>query len=133
MSVRTRCHLVSNGVEIMRAIGVDAMHGEIHVTSRPAEGSAFAPVTKRSGKQIVVVMRRACQVWLRTAVYHWVRVAVMQDAHTRTRYAALRKRGQPHGQALRSVANRLLAMACAMLSSGTLFDPTRMSQRQATA
>jgi transposase len=95
--------------------------------------SGIAPVTKRSGKQIVVVMRRACQVRLRTAVYHWARVAVMQDAHTRTRYAALRKRGQPHGQALRSVANRLLAMACAMLSSGTLFDPNRMSQRQSAA
>jgi transposase len=93
--------------------------------------SGIAPVTKRSGKQIVVVMRQACQVRLRTAVYHWARVAVMQDPHTRTRYAALRKRGQPHGQALRSVANRLLAMVCAMLSSGSLFDPHRLSQRQA--
>jgi transposase len=93
--------------------------------------SGVAPVTKRSGKQIVVIMRQACQVRLRTAVYHWARVSVMQDSHTRTRYAALRKRGQPHGQALRSVANRLLAMACAMLNSGTLFDPNRMSQRQA--
>ena len=95
--------------------------------------SGIAPVTKRSGKQIVVVMRQACQVRLRTAVYHWARIAVMQDLHTRTRYAALRKRGQPHGQALRSVANRLLAMACAMLSSGTLFDPDRMPRRQAAA
>lgn len=95
--------------------------------------SGIAPVTKRSGKQIVVVMRQACQMRLRTAVYHWARVAVMQDLHTRTRYVALRKRGQPHGQALRSVANRLLAMACAMLSTGTLFDPNRMAQRQATA
>jgi transposase len=94
--------------------------------------SGIAPVTKRSGKQIVVVMRQACHIRLRTAVYHWARVAVMQDLHTRTRYAALRKRGQPHGQALRSIANRLLAMACAMLSSRTLFDPNRMSQRQAT-
>jgi transposase len=94
--------------------------------------SGIAPITKRSGKQIIVVMRQACQVRLRTAVYHWARVAVMQDSHTRTRYAALRKRGQPDGQALRSVANRLLAMACAMLSSGTLFDPNRMSQRQST-
>lgn len=95
--------------------------------------SGVAPVTKRSGKQIVVVMRQACQVRLRTAVYHWARVAVMQDPNTRTRYAALRKRGQPHGQALRSIANRLLAVACAMLNSGTLFDPTQVSQRQAAA
>jgi transposase len=95
--------------------------------------SGVAPVTKRSGKQIVVVMRQACRVRLRTAVYHWARVAVMQDPHTRTRYTALRKRGQPHGQALRSVANRLLAVVCAMLNSGTLFDPDRVSQRQATA
>jgi hypothetical protein len=58
---------------------------------------------------------------------------VTQDAHTRTRYAALRRRGQPHGQALRSVANRLLAIACAMLNSGTPFDPARVPQGCAAA
>jgi transposase len=95
--------------------------------------SGIAPVTKRSGKQLVVVMRQACQVRLRTAVYHWARIAVTKDAHTRTRYAALRRRGQPHGQALRSVANRLLAIACAMLNSGTPFDPARVPQGSAAA
>src|SRR6201997_5449277 len=33
--------------------------------------SGAAPVTKRSGKSCVVVMRQACHMRLRSAVYHW--------------------------------------------------------------
>ena len=35
----------------------------------------------------------------------------------------LRDRGHSHGRALRSIADRLLAIACAMLRNGTLYDP----------
>ena len=35
-----------------------------------------APVTKRSGKSRIVLMRQAAHVRLRNAVYHWARVAV---------------------------------------------------------
>src|SRR3954447_19602137 len=38
--------------------------------------SGVAPVTKRSGKSCIVVMRYAAQVRLRNAVFHWARVAV---------------------------------------------------------
>jgi hypothetical protein len=41
----------------------------------------------------------------------------------RARYTALRKRGHSHGRALRSVADRLLALACVLLQRQTLFDP----------
>ena len=37
-------------------------------------------------------------------------------------YEALRTRGHTHGRALRSVADRLLAVACAMLKTGTLYQ-----------
>ena len=84
-----------------------------------------APVTRRSGKRCVVVMRQACHVRLRTAVYHWARVAIQHDELSRLRYRELRKRGHSHGRALRTVADRLLAVACAMLRSRTLFDPAR--------
>lgn len=84
--------------------------------------SGIAPVTRRSGKRCVVVMRYACHGRLRNAVYHWARVAMQRDAGSRERYAALRKRGHGHARALRSVADRLLAVACAMLTNGTLFD-----------
>lgn len=85
--------------------------------------SGVAPVTKRSGRRCIVIMRQACQVRLRTAVYHWARIAIQHDELSRRRYASLRQRGHSHGRALRSVADRLLAVACAMLTRQAVFDP----------
>lgn len=92
-----------------------------------------APVTKRSGKRTFVVRRLAVHHRLRNAVYHWARVAVQHDPLSRSKYAALRKRGHTHARALRSVADRLLAVACAMLEDQTLFDPNHPRQRRVTA
>lgn len=91
--------------------------------------AGVAPITKRSGKSCIVLMRQAAHVRLRNAVYHWARVAVQHDLKTRVKYAALRIKGHGHARALRSVADRLLAVACAMLESRTLFDPHRARQR----
>ncbi len=85
--------------------------------------SGVAPVTRSSGKRRLVVMRLACHRRLRNAVYHWARVAVQVDSLCRTKYAALRARGHSHGRALRSVADRLLKVACTMLQNQTLYDP----------
>jgi hypothetical protein len=85
--------------------------------------SGVAPVTKRSGKSHVVTMRYAAHVRLRRAVYHWARVAAQHDHRSRARYAALRRRGHPHGRAIRGVADRLLALACVLLQRQALFDP----------
>lgn len=85
--------------------------------------SGVAPVTKRSGKSHVVVMRYAAHVRLRNTVYHWARAATQHDPRSRSRYAALRKRGHSHGRAIRSVADRLLGLACVLLARQTLFDP----------
>jgi transposase len=93
--------------------------------------SGVAPVTRRSGKRRVVLMRQACHRRLRDAVYHWARVAIQHDELSRRRYAELRKRGHSHGRALRSVADRLLAVACAMLDRQTPFDPAHASARAA--
>lgn len=84
-----------------------------------------APVTKRSGKSCRVEMRHACSVRLRSAVYHWARTATQHDPRAKARYVALRARGHTHGRALRGVADRLLAVACAMLQRRTVFDPNR--------
>lgn len=91
-----------------------------------------APVTKRSGKRLVVIMRQACQLRLRNAVYHWARVASQHDAKSRQRYQALRARGHSHARALRSVGDRLLAVACAMLTSGQAFNPNHGAYLQTT-
>ena len=87
--------------------------------------TGVAPVTRRSGKSHIVVRRLACHHRLANAVYHWARVAVQHDPTSRAKYAQLRSRGHSHGRALRSVADRLLGVACAMLNQGQTFDPAR--------
>ena len=83
-----------------------------------------APITKRSGKSRIVIRRLACHPRLRNAVYHWANAAIQYDDKSRAKYDALRARGHSHARALRSVADRLLVVACAMLKNGTLFDPS---------
>jgi transposase len=82
----------------------------------------ISPITKRSGKSTVVVMRQACNQRLRNATHHWAHNAVLQDPHARAHYAALRSRGHKHARALRSVASRLLEVLLAMLRSGQPYD-----------
>lgn len=59
------------------------------------------PVTKRSGRSHLVIMRHAAHVRLRNVTYHWTRVATRRDPACRARYATLRGRGHPHGRALK--------------------------------
>jgi len=92
-----------------------------------------APVTKRSGKRCIVLMRQACHLRLRTAVYHWARVAIQHDELSRQRYGQLRKRGHSHGRALRTIGDRLLAVACAMLKTHSLFEPDHKGCKAAVA
>jgi len=87
--------------------------------------TGIAPVTKRSGKSCRVEMRKACSRRLRTSLYHWARVAMQHSPRVRAQYSSLRSRGHSHGRALRGVADRLLAVACAMLKSRTLYDPAK--------
>lgn len=82
-----------------------------------------APITRRSGKTTFVVRRLAVNRRLQNAVYHWALAAIRLDPTNRAKYDALRQRGHSHARALRSVADRLLAVACAMLRNRTLFDP----------
>ncbi|MDE2645517.1 MAG: IS110 family transposase [Bacteroidota bacterium] len=86
-----------------------------------------APVTRQSRKSRQVVRRKAGLGRLSNAIYHWSRVAIQHDPVSKAKYDALRDRGHTHGQALRSVADRLLAVACAMLRDQTLYDPSRQS------
>lgn len=92
--------------------------------------SGVAPVTKRSGKSCIVIMRYAAQLRLRNAVFHWARVAVLNDPKCRSRYAALRARGHSYGRALRSVADRLLGIACVLLQRQVLFNPNHGAPTQ---
>ena len=93
--------------------------------------TGVAPVTRRSGKSHVVLRRYACNQRLANAMYHWARAAVQHDPTSRAKYAALRSRGHNHARALRSVADRLLNVACAMLKAGTTFNSSLGTQKTA--
>jgi transposase len=88
--------------------------------------SGVAPVTKQSGKRRLVVMRHGCNPCLRHALYHMARVAMQRDAHFSSVYAALRAKGQRHGQALRNIGDRLLRILIAMLRHRTCYDASRI-------
>jgi transposase len=103
------------------AEATDALQRRDYSALRSLTG--VAPVTRRSGKSCFVVRRHACHRRLANAVYHWARIATQHDRTSRAKYAALRSRGHSHGRALRSVADRLLNVACSMLKSGTTFKP----------
>ena len=107
----------------------DALQRRDYAALRSLTG--VAPVTKRSGKSCIVVRRQACHNRLANAMYHWARVAVQYDPRSRAKYTTLRNRGHSHGRALRSVADRLLAVACAMLKTGTTFNPVLATQKAA--
>jgi transposase len=93
--------------------------------------SGQAPVTRRSGKQCIVLRRYACNRRLQNAVYHWSRVAAQHDQASKSRYAELRRRGHGHARALRGVGDRLLYVLCATLKRQTLYDPDYKTARTA--
>jgi len=98
-----------------------ALEGRNHQALRCLCG--VAPVTRRSGKSTIVTRRLASNRRLVRAAHHWAGVAMQKDPVSKAKYAALRARGHSHPRALRSVADRLLGVACAMLRHGTLFEP----------
>lgn len=87
--------------------------------------SGVAPVRIESGATKWIARRLTVQHELREAIYHWARVASVCDPLSKARYQALRARGHSHGRALRTVGDRLLAIACAMLRDGTRYDSQR--------
>ena len=93
--------------------------------------SGVAPVTKRSGRKLVVCQRRAVNQLLQNALYHWAANACLHDAHCKQKYQALRQRGKSHGQALRTVGDRLLNVVCAMLRSNSLYQVPHSLQEAA--
>lgn len=109
------------------AEGFDVLQRRDYAALRSLTG--VAPVTKSSGKSRIVLRRQACQHRLANAMYHWARVAVQHDQRSRAKYAALRSRGHSHGRALRSVADRLLNVACAMLRTGTTFNASFATEK----
>lgn len=76
------------------------------------------------------LMRYGCNLRVRNGVYHGSRVSMQHDPRSREHYHRLRSKGHSHGRALRGLADRVLALLCAMLKSGTVYDPLRRQVAQ---
>ncbi len=82
--------------------------------------------TRESGNTLDVVAVCVNRIGMERRTRHPIansRVAVQGDATCKARYQALRKAGHSHGRALRTVGDRLLETACAMMRSRSLYDP----------
>ncbi|MXW44307.1 MAG: IS110 family transposase [Candidatus Dadabacteria bacterium] len=81
-----------------------------------------APVTRQSGKSRQVVRRRAVCRSLANAFHTPGGIAVKHDPVSRVKYEALRAKGHGYCRSVRTVCDRLLLVACAILKKGELFD-----------
>ncbi len=81
-----------------------------------------APVTRQSGKSKQVVRRRAVCRSLSDALHVLGGIAAIHDPVSRARYQSLRARGLGYCRSVRTVCDRLLLVACAILEKGELFD-----------
>ena len=81
-----------------------------------------APVTKQSGKSKYVVRRRAVCRNLSDALHVLGGIAAIHDPVSKARYQSLRARGLGYCRSVRTVCDRLLLVACAILEKGEMFD-----------
>lgn len=87
--------------------------------------SGSAPVTRASGKKREVTRRVARNRRLADATFCWAESAVRHSPGAREFYRRLRNRGQPHNQAIRVIAYKLVGKLHACLRDRTLFDEQR--------
>jgi len=87
--------------------------------------SGPAPVTRASGKKREVTRRVARNRRLADATFCWAESAVRHSPGARECYRRLRRRGQPHNQAIRVIAYKLVGKLHACLRDRTLYDEHR--------
>ena len=81
-----------------------------------------SPITKASGKHLVVLARYARNRRLADACYLWAFSSLSVSPGARAFYDARRAAGDTHHRALRALANRLVGILHGCLRHGTLYD-----------
>ena len=87
--------------------------------------SGMSPITKASGTRRVVLARYACNRRLGDALFLQAYAALRVSPGARAYYDQHRDRGATHYQALRAVANRLVAILHGCLANHTCYDEHR--------
>lgn len=84
------------------------------------------PRVRKSGRSVNGSRaRRGGNKALKNAIMQSVQVAITRDGPEREYYDRKRAEGKGHRQALRSLARRRVGLIYAMLSDGTLYEPSR--------
>jgi transposase len=81
-----------------------------------------APVTRRSGKQLTIACRLACNRHLRQAAMQWAFCSLTRSDWARDFYDRQRANGKTHYKALRALANRWLELLWHLLHKRALYD-----------
>lgn len=81
-----------------------------------------SPVTRASGKQLVVAARRGGNRRLGDVCLRWALCAIQSSPGARRYYDALRVRQKTNTQALRAVANRLVGILHSCLAKRAYYD-----------
>jgi transposase len=84
-----------------------------------------APVTRASGKSLVVMQRKVKNQRLAAAGYVWSFAALTASPEARAHYDRRRAAGDRHPAALRNLFNRFLGQLHHCLSTGQHYDPRR--------
>ena len=84
-----------------------------------------APGTIRFGDSYRISKHRASHQRLQQVLYHWTQVATQRESSCKEKYQVFQQREHGHSQELYSVANLMLSVACAILTTQTEFNPQR--------
>lgn len=94
-------------------------------TFRHLQGHAgTVPVTDRSGKQVLVKFRFACNLHLRDAAQQFAFQSLRQSEWALAYYTRCRGRGHPHHYALRALAAKWLKIIFVLWSRRVAYDET---------
>ena len=93
-----------------------------------------APITRASGRSVVVLARHARNRRLADALEQWAFCSLTQSPGARRYYDQLRARNKTHRQALRQLANRWVGILHTCLDRGVRYDEhLAWNHRQPTA
>jgi hypothetical protein len=108
------------GARVLGEFGDDRTRFPTAKSRKNYAGSA--PITKASGRSLVVLARHARNRRLADALQQWAFCSLTQSAGARHYYDQLRCRDKTHQQALRQLANRWVGILHTCLDRQTTYD-----------
>jgi hypothetical protein len=120
------------GARVLGEFGDDPTRFATAKSRKNYAGSA--PITKASGRSLVVLARHARNRRLADALEQWAFCSLTRSPGARRYYDQLRARNKTHRQALRQLANRWVGILYTCLERGVHYDEQlAWSHRQPTA